>query len=1102
MANQDLSATTLSHDDRLLMERLRAGDGRAVAAIERRYGDELRLFCRRMLGDPSRAEDVVQDVLERCCRLEAESLPANSIRGWLYQVARRRCIDTRRKQHDEARPEARAARGVQRSFDHAIDPLTTPAGKALKRDRAIPYPGRAGGARRRSAQCDHHALFPGPAARGDCRSDRPVAGRRESPAQQGNGRLARQAETIRRFHAVMTCETVSELLLDYVEGELSPEQSEAVRSHLADCRACATRCRETRALVGDLAAARSADAGGSDVSFDASPPLAPAAVKTHTQIGDFEILEELGRGGMGVVYRARQLSLNRTVALKLLSGALVQTDRSITRFTREAQAAARLHHTNIVPVYAQGRAGEYFYYAMELIEGPSLDKFLRQQREAAGGISPADARPGAHSQTTRRLSTPTRLLRSAASVIRRTSTRHHSAAPPDYRRVVRWVAGVAEGLHHAHEQGVIHRDIKAQNLLLGPDDELHITDFGLARILDEPGLTHSSEVVGTPAYMAPEQITGGRAAIDRRTDVYALGVTLYELLTLHRPFETETYDQTIHQILTRDPTPPRRIAPHTPADLETICLRALEKEPHRRFPTAAEMARDLRRWAEGFPIFSRPLGPIGRTIRWVRRHPWRSLAAAATALLLIVIPLGAASVRANANRDIETSFSILLDDYREKDRALAQLGWVSRIGGDSYRRRFVEAFANIRTDPRRTIEMAEAAVAERPDDPDARYLLAWAYARRMSTQGTATWADAQAQLAAGDALRERGIEPSPAGYFFRGQAVWGSDPREAVQTFELAINKASEQERGIFTQAMPASVAGDEPDHVLVARPRLLPDGRIEAAFSRRRPAAKSLSTLSALAGPSGWPRRSTRRKAGRESRKRPMPPASAPPATPRSSRLPAPAVTPPKLATTKAAANFGRRSSRGTGSTRRPSIRTTPTAPSVSNTRCACTSGWVIMPAPGTCAIDATAIDAGTAAKDCTTPTTAFYHALIRRQCRRHGCGQGGAGLGSQPGKRSPGAPAAAGRRLSAYRPDTSVRPVLARDGGHLQTIALGGRQTGCACSSAIRATPPTGRPSRTPPGRALNGPTTHGCAWRRRTSTAGSTNSLPAGARPRSAP
>jgi RNA polymerase sigma-70 factor (ECF subfamily) len=137
MAGDDPSTTRLSQDDRLLMERLRVGDGRAIAAIERRYGDELRLFCRRMLGDVARAEDVVQDVLATCCRLEAASLPTHSIRGWLYQVARRRCIDVQRKRHADAPPAARAARGAQRSFDHAIDPLTTPAGKALKRDRAV-----------------------------------------------------------------------------------------------------------------------------------------------------------------------------------------------------------------------------------------------------------------------------------------------------------------------------------------------------------------------------------------------------------------------------------------------------------------------------------------------------------------------------------------------------------------------------------------------------------------------------------------------------------------------------------------------------------------------------------------------------------------------------------------------------------------------------------------------------------------------------------------------------------------------------------------------------------------------------------------------------
>jgi tetratricopeptide (TPR) repeat protein len=357
---------------------------------------------------------------------------------------------------------------------------------------------------------------------------------------------------------------------------------------------------------------------------------------------------------------------------------------------------------------------------------------------------------------------------------------------------------VAEGLHHAHEQGVIHRDIKPQNLLLGPDDELHITDFGLARILDEPALTQSSELVGTPAYMAPEQITGGRAALDRRTDIYALGVTLYEMLTLQRPFCAETYDQTIHQILSREPPPPRRIDPHIPADLETICLRAMEKERQRRFATAAEMARDLRRWAEGFPINSRPLGPVGKAVRWVRRHPWRAAVIATTALLVILIPLAVSFFSAMASAEIDRALAVLLNDYREQDRALAELGWAGRIGGDRRRRDLVEAFASVRTDPRRSIEILEPAVAEHPDDPDLHYLLAWAYTRRIPTRGVEVWADAERQIALADALRR---EASAAGWFFRGQAVWGIDPEEAVRSLERAIKRADE-EGFTFMQAM------------------------------------------------------------------------------------------------------------------------------------------------------------------------------------------------------------------------------------------------------------------------------------------------------------
>lgn len=595
----------------------------------------------------------------------------------------------------------------------------------------------------------------------------------------------------------MTCETVGELLLDYMEGELPPHQASSVQAHLDQCRPCAAKCREIAGLLGDLGAARSVEPQASKPDQSRSKPTPPAALEEHARLGDFEILGELGRGGMGVVYRARQISLNRIVALKLLSVGLVQSERSVSRFEREAQAAARLHHTNIVPIYAQGREQDYFYYAMELIEGESLDKVLRRQRQAADDQTLKDDNHAALHATTHRLSTPANLLRSAVSTARLSRVMRSRRPPRDYKRIVRLVAGVAEGLHHAHEQGVVHRDIKPQNLLLGPDDQLHITDFGLARMLDEPGLTRSTEMVGTPAYMAPEQITGGKAAVDRRTDVYALGVTLYEMLTLRRPFQAETYDQTISQVLNRDPKPPRKLDPHIPPDLETICLRAMEKEPQRRFPSAAEMAGDLRRYAEGFPIASRRIGPLGKTVRWVRRHPWRASVIATTALLVIVIPLALSFFHRTGNAKIDDSFGILLNDYREKDRALKELTWISRLGGDRYRRDFVEAFAHIRTEPQESIELLKQLVAERPDDPDAHYLLAWAYARRISTQGVEMWGNARKHIDMADDLRNRGIQPTGAGWFFRGQAVWGSDPTEAERSFDQAIKR-----RTNFTQAM------------------------------------------------------------------------------------------------------------------------------------------------------------------------------------------------------------------------------------------------------------------------------------------------------------
>src|SRR5262249_24665088 len=203
-----------------------------------------------------------------------------------------------------------------------------------------------------------------------------------------------------------------------------------------------------------------------------------------------------------------------------------------------------------------------------------------------------------------------------------------------FETVARRIADVADALHHAHEQGVIHRDMKPSNLLLSSSGPLSIKDFGLARMLEQPGMTMTGEFVGTPAYMSPEQITAGRAPLNHRTDIYSLGATLYELLTLQRPFPGERRDEVIAQIMHKEPKSPRRINPKVPLDLETICLKAMEKDPDRRYQTAGAMAEDLRRYVSRFAIAARRAGPMQRLVKWVRRRP--SVAASLGCVLLAV----------------------------------------------------------------------------------------------------------------------------------------------------------------------------------------------------------------------------------------------------------------------------------------------------------------------------------------------------------------------------------------------------------------------------------------------------------------------------------
>ncbi|UCF34258.1 MAG: serine/threonine protein kinase, partial [Phycisphaerales bacterium] len=386
------------------------------------------------------------------------------------------------------------------------------------------------------------------------------------------------------------------------------------------------------------------------------------------RLGDFDIVREIGRGGMGIVYEARQVSLNRKVALKVLSGSLGLSSKAVVRFRREAEAAAKLHHTNIVPIYATGEEEGTHFYAMELIEGPSLNVVIRELRRA-GRPGPArryeatdtrrneEREPEAQARETDAQVSPATDATSLPPWLLETMTSdaapsHSPAAVSDsstalttgggyFDTIARLVAEVADALDYAHDQGVIHRDIKPSNLLLSPAGRMSINDFGLARMLEQPGMTMTGEFMGSPLYMSPEQIAVGRAPLDHRTDIYSLGATLYELLTLQPPFPGERRDQIIAQIIGKEPKPPRRLNKRIPVDLETICLKAIEKDPDRRYQTAGQIAEDLRRFVNRFAISAKRAGPVARTVKWVRRRP-----ALAATLFVAVVAVGAAGLLA------------------------------------------------------------------------------------------------------------------------------------------------------------------------------------------------------------------------------------------------------------------------------------------------------------------------------------------------------------------------------------------------------------------------------------------------------------------------
>jgi tetratricopeptide (TPR) repeat protein len=332
-------------------------------------------------------------------------------------------------------------------------------------------------------------------------------------------------------------------------------------------------------------------------------------------LGDYRLLREIGRGGMAVVYEAEQISLGRTVALKVLPFAAVLDPKHLQRFKNEAQAAAHLHHPHIVPVYAVGCERGVHYYAMQYVEGQSLAVAIRDMVGEGSG------------EGTR---TPI--------------SSHGSNREPAYIRMAA-ALGVqaAEALEHAHQLGIVHRDVKPGNLLVDLAGTLWVTDFGLAHSLKDVGLTITGELLGTIRYMSPEQALAKRVPIDHRTDIYSLGVTLYELLTLEPAFRGDDPHLVLQDIALKEPVLPRRLNPALPRDLETVLLKAMSKDPGGRYATAQEMADDLGRYLENRAVEAKRPGPLRRVVKWSQRHGALVRTAAGVLLLAVAgLAIGAA----------------------------------------------------------------------------------------------------------------------------------------------------------------------------------------------------------------------------------------------------------------------------------------------------------------------------------------------------------------------------------------------------------------------------------------------------------------------------
>jgi eukaryotic-like serine/threonine-protein kinase len=541
-------------------------------------------------------------------------------------------------------------------------------------------------------------------------------------------------------------------------------------------------------------------APGKESAGDGDAARVPAEGPPPRRLGEYRIVREVGRGGMGVVYEAEQESLGRRVALKVLPFHALMEPLHLERFRREAKAAARLHHTNIVPVFGVGQEGGVHYYAMQFIDGQGLDQVLaelRRLREAK--------------ETPARTPAPAAVTRAEHSGITALSE-----TPSQYfRGVARLGVQAAEALAHAHAQGVLHRDVKPSNLLLDAQGTVWVTDFGLAKAEGLDDLTQTGDLVGTLRYLAPERLEGWA---DPRSDVYGLGLTLYELLTLRPAFDGPDRKRLLEQVTAREPTAPRRLDGRIPRDLETVVLKAVAREPGQRYRSAAELAEDLRRFLADRPVAARRSSWREQAWRWCRRKP-------AAAGLLGVIPLAlltlllislAYNVRLEQRRaEAETAHQ---REAAERERAEQEKQIAEAVRG--FLQRKLLGLADLRTQANALLragaasdqakrnptigELLDRAAAElAPDKIEAQFpRQPLAQAAILQTLGETYWGigaypAAVAHLTRAHDLWQRGLGPDHPdtlkALHSLAKACWSAGRRtEAIQFFEQARDKRTE----------------------------------------------------------------------------------------------------------------------------------------------------------------------------------------------------------------------------------------------------------------------------------------------------------------------